>query len=231
MSDRAILVAVELTTTPTDLEPVFELAQASGWAVKILHVSAPETASIERTPDGDVDIQFTGSPDLSTEHGALLELGAAFTERGIEAEIEVLPGPTVDVIAAYAAAWNAALIVVVGGTHQVGHRRVMGSVVTTLLTAGVHPVLVVPGGSDEADAGYRSAVERLIEVIDREDHGGETGELRDAAVEELTTPTEPDRVGNPATRLRDALHRFETDHPTLTRAINDVSYYLSGMGI
>ena len=31
--------------------------------------------------------------------------------------------------------------------------------------------------------------------------------------------------------LRKTLERFETDHPELTRAVNDVSYYLSGMGI
>ena len=41
----------------------------------------------------------------------------------------------------------------------------------------------------------------------------------------------PDDANNPVEVLLELLERFETDHPDLVKAINDVSHYLSGMGI
>ncbi len=230
-TERTILVAVQPPTEPADLEPVFELATATGWSIRLLTVSAPETAAIERDVEGDVDVAYTGSVDQSAEHGPLVELQAAFGARGIEAQVDVLPGPTVDVLLACAEAWNAGLVVLVGRSHLVDNRRILGSVLTTVLRAATRPVLVLPTAGPDPGAGYRAAVERLVDVIDRNDHDEDAAELREAAVEQLVAEPEagPDR--NPARRLRDALHRFETDHPTLTSAINDVSYYLSGMGI
>lgn len=59
--------------------------------------------------------------------------------------------------------------------------------------------------------------------------------LRTAGRPVLVTPSGEDgAVGGFRTslqHLKDALTELETNHPDLTRAINDVSYYLSGMGI
>lgn len=38
-------------------------------------------------------------------------------------------------------------------------------------------------------------------------------------------------VGSAFGRLSEAANRFETDHPDLVRTVNDVSYYLSGLGL
>ena len=42
------------------------------------------------------------------------------------------------------------------------------------------------------------------------------------------TPDEEARVG---ARLKQVIREFETDHLSLTHAVNDVAYYLSAMGI
>lgn len=54
-------------------------------------------------------------------------------------------------------------------------------------------------------------------------------EQPDDAPPEESDPAEP--LQSSLTHLKATLERFETDHPELTRAVNDVSYYLSGMGI
>ena len=79
--------------------------------------------------------------------------------------------------------------------------------------------------------GYRGSVQRLVEALDNHDGDEDVYELRRAALSELQ-----DRLPNaidtrPGHRLREALYKFETNHPVLTSAVNDVSNYLSSMGI
>lgn len=94
-----------------------------------------------------------------------------------------------------------------------------------------------PGTSPE----LRDALANLIEAIDEAGPSNDSGQLRQMATDRLDRL---DRVANgvddaedeedhegPIEALRDALHRFETDHPVLTSAINNVSHYLSGLGI
>jgi len=121
-----------------------------------------------------------------------------------------------------------------------------------LVEQGIDSISVTPDAAIRTigtvrDVEYRAAVGRLVEAIDRDGDGQPTEELRRAALDELARPAVPGgeameigtRVAdeedgdrrNPAEFLLDALHRFETDHPLLTKAVNDVSHYLSGMGI
>ena len=120
-----------------------------------------------------------------------------------------------------------------------------------LVEQGIDSISVTPDAAIRTlgtvqDVEYRAAVGRLVEVIDSNGENESTEDLRRAAVGELerqagsdgqammarTAATDEDEERrNPAEYLVDALHRFETDHPLLTKAVNDVSHYLSGMGI
>lgn len=92
-----------------------------------------------------------------------------------------------------------------------------------------------PGTASE----LRAALANLIDAIDEAGPSSESGELRrmaEARLERLDRPADgvdgdDEEHEGPLDALRDALHRFETDHPVLTSAINNVSHYLSGLGI
>ena len=153
-----------------------------------------------------------------------------FTSQGIEATAHVEIGPTVDLILKKAAEWNAAFIVVVGHKHNVAHRLVLGSVASTLLRVATQPVLVLPP-PETSDGASVASVDRLIDLIDREDTEAELVNLREAAAAHLAEPTSPEGRDHLGGRLLDAVQGFEVNHPSITRAINDVSYYLSGIGL
>ncbi len=54
---------------------------------------------------------------------------------------------------------------------------------------------------------------------------------QEAAVAQMADPDSEDQKRDLGLRLRDSIERFESAHPTLIQAINDVSYYLSGSGL
>ncbi|MDH3678958.1 MAG: DUF4404 family protein [Acidimicrobiia bacterium] len=227
-----VLVAVDHTTDWPELEPVVMLAAASGWQVELLHVATPEPAH-----EGPALAPSVGDDDRQRELEArrqqLDEYARRFDELGITATPHLAKGPTIELILSEADRLDAAMIVVVGRRHPAAHRLVLGSTASALLRTASRPVLVVPTvvvtpGSEEV--GFRSSLEQLIEVIDRE-RSQDLDELREAADQQLVQPGSDRARRNLGHRLVDAVERFETDHPSLIRAINDVSYYLSGMGI
>ena len=174
--------------------------------------------------------------DVETVERQLAASAAALVERGIEAESRVLAGPPVDVIVATAESVDAGLIVVVGRRHEIDGRIVMGSVTSSLLKVTDRPVLVLPAGAGPSRPGFTAAVERLLDLIDRPADGNDPDdesrdELRRAATARLPPPPTEAARRRLDQRLRDALHRFETDHPSLTQAIDDVAHHLSAMGI
>ena len=128
------------------------------------------------------------------------------------------------------------IICLVGHKHNVAHRVFLGSVAASLLKVSERPVLVLPpnDSSKGGSKGVEVAVDRLLDVIDRNERSpedapvGDLTELREAAQGWISQPDPAQHSGN---RLREAVRRFETDHPSLTRAVNDVAYYLSGMGL
>lgn len=232
MSETApLLVAVDHTTDWPELEPVVRLASASAWPVALLHVAAPEARehiSADDEPAGD-----RRQRELEARRGQLDEYARRLGDRQISATAHLVEGPTIETILTEADRLDAAMIVVVGRRHPSAHRLVLGSTASALLRTASRPVLVVPTveippGSEEA--GFRSSLEQLIEVIDR-DGTGELEGLREAADQQLVEPDSPRARRHLGKRLVDAVEQFETDHPSLIRAINDVSYYLSGMGI
>lgn len=230
----SILVAVDATTTTAVLGTVAELAAATGWKVVLLNVAAPHPgAEGEVGPDAGPGAEPGSGPDTD-DRARLDECAVLLAEAGIEAEARVAVGPTIEVILRSAEESSAALIVVSGPRHVAAHRMVLGSTASALLKSTDRPVLVVPTDDAErtAEAGFQSSLERLLDLIDRDEITEDVSSLRLAADEQLAEPASPEeRHRHLGLRLKDALERFETDHPSLIRAINDVSYYLSGMGI
>jgi nucleotide-binding universal stress UspA family protein len=235
-TEPTILIAVDFPMTAVGFEPVFDLAKATGWPVNLLHAAAPEPAFLGYDDEGGVYDKERRGSELTDEHEQLAANAASFAAAGIQTEAHVVVGPTVEVILDKAKEWNAAQIVVVGHKHNVAHRLALGSVASALLKVSPIPVLVLPTSIPTTEPGFTAAVDRLIDLIDRGDQPSELGELRQAAEAQLEEPSSAARRTHLLHQLRgdglrESLRHFETDHPSLTRAINDVSYYLSGMGI
>ncbi len=225
-----LLLAVDLPVGFDEVRPAVELASTLGWRLHVLHVTAPEPA-------------FFGYPDMESPTGEahhddlvhqLDTLVDAIRDAGVEVDHAMVPGPTVDVILANAEVFASPLIAVVGQHKNLGHRLVLGSVAAALLKTADRPVLVLPSSTGASERGFSAAVERLIELIDRTEHHGELSDLRQRAEERRASPPSGEEVDDDDELLgglRDAVRRFETDHPSLTKAVNDVAYFLSGMGI
>lgn len=220
----SILVAVDPPSPAPPTSVIETLALATGWPL-ILVNAVPENSTAEQIDE--IDRRLIGSAE-------------AFAEHGIDTRTATLVGPPVDVILAEAEAVQAAVIVMIARRHDLHGRPMLDSVTSALLKVVDRPVLVLPSGPGPARPGFVAAVDRLVDLIDRTggdqpdseraDEFEQLAELRQAALDRLPAESEPDR-SRLDQRLRDALHRFETDHPTLTAAINDVAYHLSGLGI
>ncbi len=232
-----ILVAVDLPVDETQLSPLLLLGRQANWRVHLLHAPAPEPDFVGYAgPDQERERQRYQT-ELTQLHQQLIETARLFDHAGMETVVHLTAGPVVDTILATAAQTNAELIAIIGHKHNVAHRLLLGSVASTILKAANQPVLVLPASAVPEDhPGVETAVDRLLEVIDRpepglgSDLGNELLNLREAAAE-LRDEEEGESQETRRTTLLDLLHRFETDHPSLTRAINDVAYYLSGTGI
>ena len=230
MSDvRSILFAID-DPRLIDVAPVVDLALATGWPLRLLHVAPAPTAGPATSSDPEAGAGV--GVDESTTRDRFDPLVGGLLAEGIDAELTVAVGPVIEVILHRADEWNAAMIAVGGSRHQAANRLVLASTTSALLKVAGRPVLVVPSDHGEAqpDEGFRSSLERLIDRIDREEGAG-MAELRQAADDQLAEPSSTAQGRRLFQRLTDSVERFETDHPSLVRAINDVSYYLSGMGI
>ncbi len=215
VSQPSILLAVDPVDPPAQQAAVETLALATGWPLVLLN-AVPHGATGETVDVAD---------------RRLAEWGETFAGSGLDVRTQVLVGPPVDVIMAEAEAVHAAVIVVGGHREQVNRRPILGSVASALLKVTDRPVLVIPRAPGPTCAGFIAAVERLVDLIDRSDDSAHClADLRDAAVR---VPSDPSPINHRrlGRRLRKTLHEFETDHPSLTAAINDVAYHLSGMGI
>ncbi len=234
---RSILVAVDPPTALPDLTPVLALALGVSWKIDLVHAvpAQPQSTSGAIVPVRD---QFErdrsaldAQPGVTEARIALAAQAEQLADGVVDVEAHVLVGPPVDVVLTSAQMLNSALIVVVGHRRQTEDRTLLGSFTSALLKVTDRPVLVLPAGAAGTQPGFVAAVDRLIELIDRDERPNELVGLREAATAQLQQPASEERSRHLGQRLVDALHRAETSHPNLTRAINDVSYHLSGMGI
>lgn len=228
---RSILLAVDLTVDLADLSPALDLASDANRSVHLIYCPEPEPAFVGYIETGTKDELQDRLDTMQISRERLEQVAAALTELGIDTHVHLIPGPVVETVLTCAEEVDAQLIAVVGHKHNVAHRLLLGSVVSSLLKASHRPVLVLPPSTsltgDENLA--LTAVDRLLEIVSRPGLD-EAAELSAAAVE-YRDAAESGTDNNESNRLLEALHRFETDHVTLTRAINDVAYYLSGLGI
>lgn len=158
---------------------------------------------------------------------------------GPEVEVRIEPRDPRAALRAIVGEEGDLLVIGSRGVSGLAH-LILGSVASALVHHPTAPTIMVPASNrppvvheaekamDEGLGGYWKAVEHLVEVLDGND---QAATLRLAAVEELDGRDKHGAKHRPGQRLRDLLHRFETEHPDLTRAINDVSHHLSGMGI
>jgi nucleotide-binding universal stress UspA family protein len=231
---RSILVAVDFPLAADQFDCVIELALAAGWPLHLLHAAAPDPVFVGFDEPGGSYDTHRRDDKLGSEFTELDAIAGELRVRGIEVVAHVITGPTVETIIDQAKDLNAAMIVMNDHRHRAAHRIVFGSVASALLKASPVPVLVVPPSSGDAvDAGFPAAVERLLGVIDRQEPTSQLSSLRVQAEAQLGSdaPRSQEEDRGQRNRLLDAVHHFETDHPGLTRALNDVSYYLSGTGL
>ncbi len=243
MPAPVIVVALDLSLSDIDLAPVGRLARATGWAIRLLHAAAPEPAFGGYDPKGGLYDRARRDGELEAEFAALESIASELNGNGLTATCHVVVGPTVEVIVGQAQHWDAELIVAVGAKRRISHRLILGSTTSSLLKTSPIPILVLPPGArpagvvdgfgpTEIELGLTEALHRLAELIDREAGTMEAEPLRSAVNARLAVERDDgDDDAGTIDRLRSALHDFEAEHPSLTRAVNDVSYYLSGMGI
>ena len=218
---ESVTVVVALDDEPTveQLEPVLGLARLGGWRIDLVHVVSPPP--LDATTERDLD--HSQAPVLS-------DIAHTLRADGFDVFAHRVSGPIIETLLNTATELEAGLVVILARTHERQGRTLLGSTTSALLKASDVPVLVLPQEASADDRGYRSSLVRLVDRVEREDAEAANA-VREAAAARLSEGGDEERSRRLDERLRDALHRFETDHPTLTRAINDVSYYLSGMGI
>ncbi len=228
MAQPSILVAVDLPIDISQLDPATELARAAGWSIHLLHVMGPHV-----TPALD----SAAEPSLLGEESEQVETVAIqLRQSNLEVLTHTIAGPTVEVILEQAAAQKSKLIAIVGHKHHLAHRITLGSVESTLLKVADCPVLVLPARDDQTVStipidGLGTATDRLIEILERTQTDGEFEDLRTAALAQRDEPGSEEKRAKFSTRLQETVGRFESDHPSITRAVNDVAYYLSGLGL
>lgn len=234
---ESVLVAVDLESPPEDLSPLLSMAAAAGWTVDLAYgLPAPAgdynpgPPTVDHQLDQDMDTDWLGAvrPAHNRAVEQLESMAAALGPDSVPMRTHVLHGPPVDALLTAADRLGAAMIVVVG--HRTARPGPLGSLITALLKVTDRPVLVLPTGEVGMAPGFVAAVDRLVQLIDREDDA-DLADLRVVAEAQLSDPASEKKRTNLGRQLVDALHRFETTHPDLTRAINDVSHHLSGMGI
>ncbi len=240
MEQPSILIAVDLPINIAQLEPVIRLAAAAEWGIDLLHVMGPhvmpslDTAvestvgEIERQQMKEAAASIAGSSRSSTASG----------DTTLSVTAHTIAGPVVEVILQQAEERRPEMIAIIGHKHHLAHRIALGSVEATLLKVAEQPILVLPSLAEpDADApliptdGLGTATDRLIEILERTQTDGEFEDLRTAAMAQRQEPDSEEGRERLGTRMQETLEHFESDHPSVTRAINDVAYYLSGMGL
>lgn len=217
VSKQTVLVAIDLPLHQEVAAPLADIAAGSGWSVQLVHV-APLTAD---------------EAEMTALDEQLQSVGRLFTDRSVDVVAAVVQGSTIGTILDEADRLDASLIAVLSTTFTNTPWPDLGSVTSSLLKVATRPILVVPVATGPAQPGFVAALDRLVSLIDRSEDDPELAELRASALVQLEGRADEDDEGRAslAQRVRTAVSRFETEHTQLTRAVNDVAYYLSGLGI
>lgn len=120
-----------------------ELAKRTGARVVLLHVEAPEPDFVGYEP-GPQTVRDARARDIQSDDKQLHEVQKKLASDGIEAEVRLIQGPTVDKIVEEAKRENAGYIVMGSHGHGALYELVMGSVTDGVLRHSPCPVVIVP---------------------------------------------------------------------------------------
>lgn len=143
---RKILVALD--TTVADI-PVIEharsLAKAYGSQLRLVHVAAPppDFVGYEAGPQYIRDVR---AEELKHEHSELLRWREELLAAGIETDMRLVMGPTVETLAEEADSFPADLIIMGSHGRRGLARLFIGSVSEGVLKEHRWPLLVIPTG-------------------------------------------------------------------------------------
>ena len=143
---RKILVALD--TTVADI-PVIEharsLAKAYGAKLRLVHVAAPppDFVGYEAGPQYIRDVR---AEELKHEHSELLRWREELLAAGIETDMRLVMGPTVETLAEEADSFPADLIIMGSHGRRGLARLFIGSVSEGVLKEHRWPLLVIPTG-------------------------------------------------------------------------------------
>jgi len=120
-----------------------QLAQATGAAIRLLHVAPPDPDFVPYDA-GPIVVRDQVAKDLRSEHRQVQRLAAALNENGVKASARMVMGPFVETIVDQADESLADMIVIGSHGHGALFRMVLGSVSEGVIRQSDCPVLVVP---------------------------------------------------------------------------------------
>jgi nucleotide-binding universal stress UspA family protein len=145
---RSILVPIDFSDA-TDRVVGWAAVQAEcfGCRLRLLHVAAPDPDFVGYEPGPD-NVRDRRASELREEHRELQQRAEALRARGLEAQAQLIQGPTVETILAEAGSHEVDLIVM--GSHGRGAltRALLGSVSEGVLRGARCPVTILPARGD-----------------------------------------------------------------------------------
>lgn len=223
MAQSRALVALDVPVEPGELDAIAAVLLGNKWQAVLLNVVEP----VPVVAGGGFGAYVPPvEPDLGPSEALLDEAVSHLEGRDIPVvERRVVLGSPVHEIVSAADESGADVIVVMSRTHNLLHRVVLGSILSSLLKAADRPVVVIPEST--RSEGLSTALDRLFDAADRADEDVDLTAVRAAAAAHRSDPDGDE----PKQQLQSAMQRLEVDHPAIVKAANDVAYYLSGIGL
>lgn len=139
-----IIVAVDLSDVATvALDHTVSFARAFKSHVRILHVEVPIPTYIGNEIVQPV-LPTDNEEELERIRKDLLAMVDYLSQRGVEADFELVKGPIVESIIEKAASYNANLIILGAHNHGFLYRAFIGSVCSGVVKHSPCPVLIIP---------------------------------------------------------------------------------------
>lgn len=141
---KTILAAVDFSnTTPSVIDSAYTQAKSLGARLRIVHAAAPDPDFVgyDTGPQHERDFR---AKTLRDERRQLESIAKDLKERGIDVVVELIQGPTIEVLLKEIATNEIDLAIVGSHGHGALFNLVVGSVTQAILKASQIPVLVVP---------------------------------------------------------------------------------------
>lgn len=146
---RKILVALDTTASDTIvIQHARSIAKAFGSHVRLIHVAdpPPDFVGYEVGPQYIRDVR---AEELKHEHSELIRWREELLSDGIETDMRLVMGPTVETLAAAADEFPADLIVMGSHGRRGFARFLIGSVSEEVLKEHKWPLLVIPTSTED----------------------------------------------------------------------------------